>query len=568
MRYFLKKTRPSKKGDYLQIYLSQYIPGKGPRNRCYKSLGYVSDLINQGIKDPVGHAQETVAKLNDSVSNDVPQIGSASASTFAGHFLLKAMMDRLDVDDDLDAMTSNRKTEFRTSDFIRSMIYAQVLNPGSKLSAFENVIPNIYGAEKFSYDQILDEIEYIGSDYQKYIECFNHGIEKNWHRNTEKAFFDCTNYYFEIDLEDGLRRKGPSKENRKSPIVGQALMLDAEQIPIAMEMYPGNESEKPYLRKTVEDMKSRYDISSKIVEVADKGLNCAKNIYYLRKEGKDGYIFSKSFRGKGLSEAEREWVTSDNGQQLWKEVRDDDGGLLYRYKETVQDYDYRFTDDDGTEVRFTTKEKRVVTYNPHLARKQIREIEKEVEKARNLSVKGFVRDEIGDKAKYINVKAADDGKTKFEIEIDEEKVSEAKRYAGYNLIVTSEVKMTAEEIYRAYHGLWRIEESFRVMKTYLEARPVFLRNRESIYGHFLICYLALTVLRLLELKTFGDKIPVGALVSFIRQYTITETREKTYINNSTRSSIYEQIKSTLGILKLGNLYLTKKDVDNLFDIDV
>lgn len=568
MKYFLKKTKPSKKGEYLQIYISQYIPGKGSRNRSYRSLGYVSDLMKQGIKDPIAYGQRIVGKLNESISTDVPQIGDISTSMFAGHFLLKARIDRLSVDGTLNLMTSNRKTDFKISDFIRSMIYAQVLNPGSKLSAFENVIPNIYGARTFSYDQILDEIEYIGSDYQKYIECFNHGIELNWHRNTKKAFFDCTNYYFEIDLEDDLRRKGPSKENRKSPIIGQALMLDAEQVPIAMERYPGNESEKPYLRKTVEDRKSRYDISSKIIEVADKGLNCAKNIYYLHKEGKDGYIFSKSFKGKSLSRAEKEWIALDNDDQLWKEVKDEEGNLLYRYKETIGSYEYKFIDDDGREVRFRTKEKRVVTYNPYLARKQIREIEKEVEKVRNLSVKGFVKAEIGDKAKYINIKAKDNSQTKFEVEVNEETVSEAKKYAGYNLLITSEWKMTAKEIYKAYHGLWRIEESFRVRKTYLEARPVFLRNKESIYGHFLICYLALTVLRLLELKTFEDKIPISALVDFIRQYTITETKEKTYINNSTRSSVYEQIKSTLGILKLGNLYLTQKDVNSLFDIDV
>lgn len=216
MKYFLKKTKPSKKGEYLQIYISQYIPGKGSRNRSYRSLGYVSDLMKQGIKDPIAYGQRIVGKLNESISTDVPQIGDVSTSMFAGHFLLKARIDRLSVDGTLNLMTSNRKTDFKTSDFIRSMIYAQVLNPGSKLSAFENVIPNIYGARTFSYDQILDEIEYIGSDYQKYIECFNHGIELNWHRNTKKAFFDCTNYYFEIDLEDDLRRKGPSKENRKS----------------------------------------------------------------------------------------------------------------------------------------------------------------------------------------------------------------------------------------------------------------------------------------------------------------------------------------------------------------
>lgn len=136
------------------------------------------------------------------------------------------------------------------------------------------------------------------------------------------------------------------------------------------------------------------------------------------------------------------------------------------------------------------------------------------------------------------------------------------------MLITSEINSSVEEIYKTYHNLWRIEESFRIMKTYLEARPAFLSNEDSIKGHFLICYFSLTLLRLLELKIFEDKIPVSQIVEFIRQYKITKNYDETYINNSTYSKTFEQIKERLGLSKLGNLYLTKKDVDLLLDTDL
>lgn len=125
--------------------------------------------------------------------------------------------------------------------------------------------------------------------------------------------------------------------------------------------------------------------------------------------------------------------------------------------------------------------------------------------------------------------------------------------------------MPEEKVYEVYHGLWSIEECFRVMKSCLEARPVYLQKEDSIYGHFTICYLALTILRLLEIKVFEDKIPLGRLVEFIRQYSITDTGEDTYINNAIRSKTFLQIKERLGLSKLGNLILKKRDIDLLLN---
>ncbi len=571
MRYFLKKSYPSKRGLYLQIYRTNYVPGKGNMNKSYKALGYASDLIDSGIADPIKYAKSLVDELNEKTdSKIVKQIGDVSTCKYLGHFLLKAMLDALDIDGHLNIFTSQKKFTFKMSDFVRAMIYAQVIHPSSKLKAFENVLPSIYGIEQFSYSQILDATEYIGEDYEKYIELFNHKIAKLWERRTEVNFFDCTNYYFEIDLEDDVRKKGVSKENRHSPIISQALLLDAEQIPIGMKMYPGNQSEKPELRKMIEDTKSRFDIHGRVIQVADKGLNCPKNIYAAVKEANDGYIFSKSIHGNNLSQVEKEWLLLDNEYNIWHTVHDERGKVLYKYKEIIDTFDYSFVDDNKQKVSFKVKEKRIVTYTPALAKKQRVEIEKEIDKAKYETIKSHYRKELGDKVKYIDFEACtnEGEEAKITAKLNQDKIEEDLRLAGYNMLITSEINMKAEEIYKVYHHLWRIEESFKVMKSYLEARPVFLHKEESIYGHFTIVYLALVVLRLLELKVFKDKVPIPQLIEFIRSYKITDTGEGKYINNAIKSKIFLTIKETLGLSKLGNLLLSQRDVDLLLKTEI
>ena len=567
MRYFVKKSTPSKKGLYLQIYKTNYVPGKGNQNKSYKAIGYVSDLIASGIPDPVAYAQNLVDELNSNLPNRKEmKIGDISSSKNLGYFLIKSMIDYLDFDYILKLMSSNMKFHFNLSDFVRSMIYAQIVNPGSKHKAFEKVMPNIYGTESFSYDQILDTINYIGNDYQKFVELLNISIQKKWKRNTSNAYFDCTNYYFEIDLPKEDRQFGPSKEERHLPIIGQALLLDEDQIPIGMSLYPGNESEKPKIRESIENLKQRFDIDSRIVQVADKGLNCARNIYAASKEANDGYIFSKSVHGKNLSKQEKQWVLLENENNIWNEVKDSNGKLIYKYKECIDTFKYKFTNEEGKCVEFNVKEKRVVSYNPSLARKQKAQIQKQIDKAIAISsLKQASKEEYGDSIKYVNFTSIDkEGEVVKSIpSLNQEKIDEDLSFAGYNLLVTSEINKSAQDIYNTYHGLWRIEESFRVMKTYLEARPVYLQNKESIYGHFTICYMALTILRLIELKVFNDELPIGQIIEFIRNYNITETLEGSFINNATKSNTLSIIQKRYGLSKLDNIQLRKKDVENI-----
>lgn len=590
MSYFLKISTPSKKGTYLQIYQSVYIPKVGNRNKSYQKIGYVNDLIAAGIKDPIAYYTEVAKKLNDETDKKKElQISDVSTQKYAGHFLVKAMFDALNMDRTLNIMTSNFKCQYKFSNMFRTLCYSQILSPGSKLKAFERVIPNIYDAEKYSYDQILDAVNFIGGDYHKYIELINHHIDGIWPRKTDKAYFDCTNYYFEIDLETSLLRKGPSKNNFKGPIMGQALLLDADQIPLDTEFYPGNESEKPYLRKRIEDMKSRNNVEGRVIQVADKGLNCARNIYAAVREANDGYIFSKSIRGRSLPKDEQDWILMEDDElNKWVDVRDEVGNLLYRYKTckhivrsgknagkivdyATYKYKCKINPEDEVETEFDTKEKRIVTYNPKLAAKQRAEINKEVEKlSKLLSYKQIAKEDIGDSVKYVNFEARDvEGrKIKIATSLNQEKIDNDLKFAGYNMLVTSEIKADPKEIYRIYHNLWRIEESFRLLKTYLESRPAFVSDEDTIKGHFLICYISLTLIRLLELKIFNDEIPAAQLFEFIRQYNVTENYDMSYINNSMSSSTYLKIKEKLGLSKLGNLYLSKKDLDKLFETEL
>ena len=191
MSYFLKKSIPSKKGLYLQIYRTNYVPGKGNKNKSYQAIGYVSDLKAQGIEDPIKYALKLVKELNEkNPSPRVKQVGENSVTKNLGYFLIKAVIDGLDVDKIMNTFTQQKHFKFKMSEFVRAMIYAQIANPGSKLKAYEKVIPNLYGVQTFSYDQILDGIEYIGQDYTKYIELFNQQINELWGRQTDVNFFD------------------------------------------------------------------------------------------------------------------------------------------------------------------------------------------------------------------------------------------------------------------------------------------------------------------------------------------------------------------------------------------
>lgn len=565
MAYFLKKTN-NKKGTYLQIYESYYDPErKAGAHRSYKPIGYVHQLQTEGIDDPIAFYKDEVQKLNQELrkkkqDEKARKISEESPEKLLGYFPLKNLCDSLRCKNYIDLMQTATSFRFNVFDMMTALVYARVVHPCSKLKTYIEVIPKLFEKYDFSLDQLYSGLGYIGSEYEKIIEIFNHQVALKYPFDTSHSYFDCTNFYFEIDREDDFRLKGPSKENKKEPIVGMGLLLDANQIPIGMKMYPGNESEKPVIRDIIDDLKQRNHISGRTIQVADKGLNCFENILHALKAG-DGYIFSKSV--KMLPDTEKIWVLLEND---CVDVKNKKGEVLYRIKDCVDDFNYNYTDKDGHRKTLKLTEKRVVTFNPKLAEKQKLEINRQVEKAKKLRACEAKKSEYGDSAKYVTFiptdKKGEKMTGKVKVEINEKAIENAKKLAGYNMIVTSEIRMTASEIYAAYHNLWRIEESFRIMKSQLDARPVFMQKQETITGHFLICYLSVLLTRLFQIYVLKDEYGTEEIFDFIHDFRVAKISDRKYINLTRSSSFIKDLTVRTG-LPLTSYFLGNEDINKM-----
>lgn len=567
MAYFLKKSM-FKKGLYLQIYESFYDPERNQTaHHCYRTLGYLDKLKTSDIEDPIDYYQREVDKLNlalkeKKLTNKVRLISDISPERYLGYFLLKNLNDGLKVKNDINLFKLTYDFQFDIYKLLSSLVYSRVVQPCSKLKTYNDVFPKLFEESDFSLDQIYSGLNFMGIEYEKLIEIYNYHLNKKYPFNTTHTYFDCTNFFFEIDKEDDFRKNGPGKENRNSPIVGLGLLLDANQIPIGMKMFPGNESEKPIIREVIDGLKSRNNITGRTIQVADKGLNCAKNIFHAKKSG-DGYIFSKSV--KMLPETEKVWIFLDND---YIDVKDEKGVVKYRYKECVDQFPYTFVEDNGKKTTVKLTEKRVVTFNHQLAKKKIREINKMVQKAALLNSYRAKKSEYGDCGKYVTFNSTDDkGKItddKVRVTLNQSAIDEDLKLAGYNLLITSESKMSALEIYQAYHNLWRIEESFRIMKSQLDARPVFLQNEDTIIGHFFICYIAVLLIRLLQFKVLNNKYSSEDIISFIKEFKVVKTSDYKYLN-MTKKSDFITAMSSMTRLPINSYYLSDSQIKTMLD---
>lgn len=560
MAYFLKKSKQHNR-TYLAIYESFYSPDSNDtRQKCIQSLGSVESLKENGIEDPINFYKKQIAIMNEERKSrnankkfNQKLISDVSPEKYLGYFPLCNILNTLDVEQHFDFMQSTTNFKFSVFDVFSSLVYARTVAPLSKYRTFHDILPSLYKDINFSYDQLLEAVEFVGSEYEKFVEIFTVATHDNYGTDTSHTYFDCTNFYFEIDKETDFQKKGPSKEFKKDPIVGLGLLLDANMIPIGMKMYPGNESEMPVLRYVITSLKKQNNISGRTIQIADKGLNCARNIIEA-KNNKDGYIFSKSI--KKLSEKEQKWVFNENN--IFTDVLDKNNKIRYSYTSCIDEFEYSYTDDDTKKTyRQTVKEKRVLTFSPKLQRKKLIEIDKMVEKAKKLRHAQAKKEEYGESSRY--VKFTDENGKKANVILDEEAIEKDRKYAGYNLLVTSEYNMSDEEIYNAYHNLWRIEESFKVMKSELDARPVYLHKENCIKGHFLICYVSVLLIRLFQFKILENRYSTSSICKFIKEFRVVKISENRYINMTRASDFITDLAAALN-QPITNYYLTEKQI--------
>jgi transposase len=338
------------------------------------------------------------------------------------------------------------------------------------------------------------------------------------------VYYDVTNYYFEIDEPDELRRKGVSKEHRPNPIVQMGLFMDSMGLPISYGLFPGNTHDCQTMIPSITVIKKEYAIG-RIIFVADKAMNSSSNIAYCYHE-KDGYVYSQTVRG--------------GSKELKKYVLDDEGyresaNKGYKVKSRLHVREVKIKTENGSYEKIHVNEKQVVFYSPAYDKKAKAERAVAVAKARDI---------VNNPAKYNKVTSYGaakyiknlhyDKKTGEIITIqqkpvfDENKLKEEEKFDGYSAIVTSECGKTDDEIIAIYRGLWKIEESFKLTKSDLETRPVYLSREERIQAHFLMCFLSLLIARILE-RRLGNKHSFSKIACSLAQASGTYIAENWYI---------------------------------------
>jgi len=482
-------------------------PGMPPKQRMIKSFGYLEDQA-----DPKAFMAE-VEEFNRSYrAQNVPlridAEGTAKMYSVEnrrqnyGYKYLEAVYDLLGIDGFIETYLKEKgfRGAYSPAEVFKFLVLLRILSPDSKRASFQ-MKDSFYGMDTdFELPDVYRALDQIAG-FEAELQCaLNEAVKKRIGRDLSHAFYDVTNYYFEIDFPDGeddLRRRGVSKEHRVDPIASMGLLMDTKGLPVNMSIFPGNTSETLTLQPTLKAVKASYGFG-KLVVVADKGLNSSKNIDMLVNSG-EGFVFSQILRGK-------------KGQRYSDKLFCPDGWICnadgtYKYK--LFEEEYAGTDADGKKE--TRKRKVLLYWNKAEADMAERKREEKLEKAAR-SVKNsaygikkgvdeYTKENIVDRASGELLE-----NTATVRSVDREKAERDALYDGYFCIITSETEYDERKIRQVYGSLWKIEQSFRIMKSDLYARPVFVSKNEHIRAHFLICFTALLVIRLIQHQMGKDAL--------------------------------------------------------------
>ena len=480
-------------------------PGMAPKQRTIRDFGYLEDQADQiafmaEVEKFNENYREQNAPLRIEAAGTARMYETENRRVNYGYKFLEAVYDTLQIDEFIEYYLKSNKFrgDYSPARIFKFLVLLRILAPDSKRASFQ-IKDGFYGMD-LAVD-LPDVYRALGQFAGFEVELQRHMNEKvkaKIGRDLSYAFYDVTNYYFEIDFPDGeddLRRKGVSKEHRVDPIAAMGLFIDGNGLPVSMSIFPGNTSESLTLQPTMTDIKDSYGLGRLIV-VADKGLNSSSNIDAVVNAG-DGFVFSQVLKGK-------------KGQRYHEELFSEDGWSsnadgTYRYK--LFEEEYKGKDKEGKIV--LRKRKVLIHWSKGETERARRKREEKLKKA-DRSVKNsvyrikkgvgeYTKETIVDKSTGEIIK-----NVKRKLSVNLEKAAKDAMFDGYFCIVTSELDYSECKIRQVYGGLWKIEQSFRVMKSDLYARPVFVSRNEHIRAHFLICFVALLILRIIQHR-MGDK---------------------------------------------------------------
>ena len=495
-----------------------------PKSKVIESIGYLDELLKD-YSDPIAHFEKVATELDKerrdgktlTVSVDMDERVDRSGANRKnyGHVVFSKIYHELEIDRFLKNARRHENFKFNTDSIMRLLVFTRLLFPGSKRAAVLNK-DLFFDNFRFSLDDVYNALTHfneIASALQRHL---HKQVIKQYGRETDLVYYDVTNYYFEIDQQDELRRKGPSKENKKDPIIQMGLMLDKNSLPISYKMFPGNRHDSQTLMPMLTEIKKTYDVK-RVIVVADKALNSGDNIAYNTILG-DGYIYSKSVRGANAEF--KAWVLDEAG---YRKLSDD-----YKLKsKLVPDVPIKITvgqkGNKKTKKTVRIEQKWVACYSEKYAIRSKHKREEAINKALMMianpakyqrtfdyGAAGYIANLKVDKetGEILNIKDT--------LYLDRERIEDEEKYDGYYAIVTSELDDTDEHILSMYRGLWHIEESFKITKSVLGTRPIYLRSKDHINAHFLTCFISLLIARLVEKRLHG-KYTIA---------TITETLQK------------------------------------------
>ena len=565
---YLKKSKSNKTGrTYLYIADGYHHREKGySRTKTIKSLGYL-DVLEKQYDDPIAHFTEVVKQMNEEKKknntpltlkidvNEKMEEGTDNSKNF-GYAALSKIYHELEIDKFIKQKFRTRNfSEYKMNNILKLLVFARCLFPDSKKSTYENK-DIFFENTNFSLEEVYNALTYIEPfkhDIQSYI--YDH-IQAQYKPNNECVYYDVTNYYFEIDDPDVLRKKGVSKEHRTSPIVQMGLFMDSLGLPMCYELFPGNTNDCLTLKPMVQELQRKYNVG-RVIVVADKGLNTGKNIAYNKAIG-NGYVMSLSIRG--ANQELKDFVLNKTGYSYNNDKTYKKKSRLYpreiTYSKTVNGIQ--------KEVKTTVDEKQVVFWSSDYAKRAKMERQPAIDKARDLigNVQKYNKKNCYGASKYVKhlVFDKDTGeiiKAKSQLSLDEDKIAEEEALDGYYVIVSSEFSKSDDEIIDIYRGLWRIEETFKVTKSELEARPVYVSRQDHIEAHFLTCYLALVLSRVLQHK-LDKKYSVAKILESLSKCNCQNLEENIY-----RFNFFDSVLKDIGNVVSIDFSLKNRTLQNI-----
>lgn len=569
------RLKISRSKNAASFYVTKTVyEGKKQRTITVEKLGTEKELREKlHGQDPYEWAKEYIAELNRQEKEGSRQvliprtqsrlIPKGQQNSFNGGYLfLQSLYHQLSLHRICEKISSRYKFTFSLDNVLSRLIYGRILCPSSKRSTFQ-FSQNLLEQPDFELQHIYRALEVISkeSDFIQ-SELYKQSLSIS-RRNDKILFYDCTNYFFEIEQEDGFRQYGLSKEHRPNPIVQMGLFMDGDGIPLAFSIDSGNTSEQLTLRPLEEKILSDFAMS-RFVVCTDAGLSSTENRKFNDRADR-AFITAQSI--KKLKKFLREWALDCQGWSLSGSDEAFDLSVIQKdpaLRETYQNstfYKERWMKENGLEQRL------IVTFSLKYQNYQRKIRDRQIERACRMvkeNPSSIKKRPQNDARRFIIGRSVTKDGEIAEIEsysLNEDAIADEERYDGFYAVCTN-LEDDASAIVRINHKRWEIEECFRLLKTDLKARPVYLSRDDRIRAHFMVCFLALTLYRYLE-KRLGSEFTHCEIIKQLREMNFFKTQGEGYIPTYTRSDLTDALHEAFGF-RTDYEIVTEKQMKKIF----